>query len=173
VRCRTPLANAAQDGIELSIADVEGVVVALELLVVIEKERERVVETYRREMAVFRIGMEASRDPITTKDWIGQTQVTTRTSAYTAKRIGVFLGNSPQWSIAKKVLALWSISSERVGLLAMRSLMNTACMMTQKWRLVSHFPSARWVPANPENAPVNSLTPANGIGQAISKIWGK
>src|SRR6516162_9816801 len=53
------LANAAQDGIELGIADVEGVVVALELLVVIEKERERVVETYRREMAVFRIGMEA------------------------------------------------------------------------------------------------------------------
>jgi len=31
------LANAAQDGIELGIADVEGVVVALELLVVIEK----------------------------------------------------------------------------------------------------------------------------------------
>jgi hypothetical protein len=53
------LANAAQDGIELGIADVEGVVVALELLVVIEKERERVVETYRREMAAFRFCMEA------------------------------------------------------------------------------------------------------------------
>src|SRR5580704_3629902 len=53
------LANAAEDGIELSIADVEGVVVALELLVVVEKERERVVDAYRREMAVFRIGMEA------------------------------------------------------------------------------------------------------------------
>src|SRR6516165_9129382 len=53
------LANAAQDGIELGIADVEGVVVALELLLVVEKERERVVETYRREMAIFRIGMEA------------------------------------------------------------------------------------------------------------------
>ena len=33
--------------------------VALELLVVVEKERERVVDMYRREMAVFRIGMEA------------------------------------------------------------------------------------------------------------------
>lgn len=33
--------------------------VALELLLVIEKERERVVDTYRREMAVFRIGMKA------------------------------------------------------------------------------------------------------------------
>src|ERR1700746_1718508 len=53
------LANAAEDRIELGIADVEGVVVALELLVVVEKERERVVDTYRREMAVFRIGMEA------------------------------------------------------------------------------------------------------------------
>src|SRR5215813_5112210 len=52
------LADAAEDGIELSIADVEGVVVALELLVVIEKERERVVDTYRREMAAFRIGVE-------------------------------------------------------------------------------------------------------------------
>jgi hypothetical protein len=37
----------------------EGVVVALELLVVVEKERERVVETYRREMAAFRVGMQA------------------------------------------------------------------------------------------------------------------
>ena len=53
------LANAAQDGIELGIADVEGVVVALEPLVVVEKEHERVVDPYRREMAAFRIGMEA------------------------------------------------------------------------------------------------------------------
>jgi hypothetical protein len=53
------LADAAEDGIELGIADVEGVVVALELLLVVEKERERVVDAYRREMAVFRIGMEA------------------------------------------------------------------------------------------------------------------
>src|SRR5262249_7241502 len=53
------LANAAEDGIELGIADMEGVVVALELLVVVEQERERVVDTYRREMAAFRIGMEA------------------------------------------------------------------------------------------------------------------
>jgi len=53
------LANAAEDGIELGIADLEGVVVALELLVVVEKERERVVDTYRREMVAFRIGMEA------------------------------------------------------------------------------------------------------------------
>src|SRR5215470_3191497 len=53
------LANAAENGIELGIADVEGVVVALELLVVVEKERERIVDTYRREMAAFRIGMEA------------------------------------------------------------------------------------------------------------------
>src|SRR5215468_7461288 len=53
------LANAAEDGIELGIADVEGVVVALELLSVVEKERERVVDTYGREMAAFRIGMEA------------------------------------------------------------------------------------------------------------------
>src|ERR1700758_3882787 len=53
------LANAAEDGIELGIADVEGVVVALELLDVVEKERERVVDTYRYEMAAFRVGMEA------------------------------------------------------------------------------------------------------------------
>src|SRR5215831_17800109 len=53
------LANAAQDGIELGIADVEGVVVALELLGVVEKERERAVDTYRREMTAFRIGIEA------------------------------------------------------------------------------------------------------------------
>ena len=53
------LANAAEDGIELGIADVESVMVALELLVVVEEERERLVDTYRREMAVFRIGMEA------------------------------------------------------------------------------------------------------------------
>ena len=53
------LANTAEDGIELGIADVEGVVVALELLFVVEKERERVVDTYRCEMAAFRIGMEA------------------------------------------------------------------------------------------------------------------
>src|ERR1700730_17372741 len=60
------LANAAQDSIELHIADVEGEVVALapvvvarELRVVVEKERERVVETYRREMAAYRIGIEA------------------------------------------------------------------------------------------------------------------
>src|SRR5262252_1802841 len=52
-------ANAAEDGIELGIADVEGVVVALELLVVVKKERERVVDTYRREMAAFQIGIEA------------------------------------------------------------------------------------------------------------------
>src|SRR5580700_9390600 len=53
------LANAAEDGIEIGIADVEGVMVALELLDVVEKERERIVDTYRREMAAFRIGMEA------------------------------------------------------------------------------------------------------------------
>ena len=52
-------ANAAEDRIELGIADVEGVVVALELLVVVEKKRERVVDTYRCEMAAFRIGMKA------------------------------------------------------------------------------------------------------------------
>ena len=50
------LANAAEDGIEFGIADVEGVVVALELLVVVEKKRKRVVDTYRREMVAFRIG---------------------------------------------------------------------------------------------------------------------
>src|SRR5271156_890660 len=52
------LANAAEDGIELGIADREGVMVALELLDVVEKERERVVDTHRREMAAVRIGME-------------------------------------------------------------------------------------------------------------------
>jgi hypothetical protein len=48
------LPNAAEDGIELGIADVEGVVVALELLEVVEEECERVVDTYRREMVAFR-----------------------------------------------------------------------------------------------------------------------
>ena len=52
------LPNAAEDGIELGI-DVEGVVVALELLVVVEEECERVVDAYRREMVAFRIGTEA------------------------------------------------------------------------------------------------------------------
>ena len=52
------LANAAEYGVELRIADVEGVVVALEILIIVEQERERVVETYRREMSIFRIGME-------------------------------------------------------------------------------------------------------------------
>src|SRR5215510_16377651 len=56
------LADAVEDSIELGIADVEGVVVALELLVVAEKERERVVDTYGCEMAILRIGMEA-KDP--------------------------------------------------------------------------------------------------------------
>jgi hypothetical protein len=50
------LPNAAEDGIELGITDVEGVVVALELLVVVEEECERVVDTYRREMVAVRIG---------------------------------------------------------------------------------------------------------------------
>jgi hypothetical protein len=50
--------NAVEDGIELGIAD-EGIVVVLELLVVVEKECERVVDTYRREMVAFRIGTEA------------------------------------------------------------------------------------------------------------------
>ena len=53
------LANAAQDGIELGITNVECIVVALELLVVVEKECECIVDTYRCEMAAFRIGMEA------------------------------------------------------------------------------------------------------------------
>src|SRR5215472_5071725 len=53
------LPNAAEDSIELGITNMEGVVVALELLVVVEKKRERVVDTHWREMAVFRIGMEA------------------------------------------------------------------------------------------------------------------
>jgi hypothetical protein len=53
------LPDAAEDRIELGIADVEGVMVALELLVVIEKERECVVDTYWRKMPVFRIGVKA------------------------------------------------------------------------------------------------------------------
>jgi hypothetical protein len=53
------LANAAEDGIKLGIADVESVVVALELVLVVEKERESVVDTYWRKMAGFRIGIEA------------------------------------------------------------------------------------------------------------------
>ena len=47
------LPDAAEDGIELGIADVEGVMVALELLVVIEKERECVVDTYWLAILVF------------------------------------------------------------------------------------------------------------------------
>src|SRR3954462_4453717 len=52
------LANACEDGVELAIADVEGVVVALELRVVVEKESERAVDTDWREMTGFRIGLE-------------------------------------------------------------------------------------------------------------------
>ena len=37
--------------------------------------------------------------------------------------------------------------------------------MTQISPLVSHFPMARWVAANPENAPVNS--PASAIGNLV------
>ena len=53
------LPNAAEDGIEFGIADVEGIMVALELLVVVKEERERVIDTYRREMVAFWIGMKA------------------------------------------------------------------------------------------------------------------
>jgi hypothetical protein len=53
------LANAAEDRIELGIADVEGIVVTLEFVVVVEKQRERVIDADWREMAAFRIGMEA------------------------------------------------------------------------------------------------------------------
>src|SRR5690242_21821857 len=56
------LADAAEDGIELGIADMEGVMVALELLVVVEQQRERVVDADGREMAVFRIGLERSEE---------------------------------------------------------------------------------------------------------------
>ncbi len=52
-------ADAAEDGIELGIADVESVVVAFEVPAVIEKQRERVVDTDRREMAAVRIYLEA------------------------------------------------------------------------------------------------------------------
>src|SRR5215470_17520962 len=52
-------ADAAEDRIELGIADVERVMMALEILVVVEKERKRVVDTHRREMAVLRIGIKA------------------------------------------------------------------------------------------------------------------
>jgi hypothetical protein len=37
--------------------------------------------------------------------------------------------------------------------------------MTQKWPLVSHFPSARRIAANAETAPADSPAPANGIGR--------
>src|SRR5215469_1897834 len=53
------LPNAAEDSIEFGIVDVEGVVVALELLVIVEEECKRVVDTYRREMIAFRICTEA------------------------------------------------------------------------------------------------------------------
>src|SRR3954469_5163709 len=53
------LPNAAEDRIEFGIADVEGIVVALELLLVVKEECERVIDTDRREMAAFRIGMKA------------------------------------------------------------------------------------------------------------------
>ena len=55
------LPDAAQDRIELGIADMEGVMVALELLVVIKKERECVVDTYWRKMPVFRIGVSGAK----------------------------------------------------------------------------------------------------------------
>ncbi len=48
----------AQDGIKFGITDVEGVVAALELLVFVEKERERIIDAYQLEMAAFRIDME-------------------------------------------------------------------------------------------------------------------
>src|SRR4029077_588634 len=52
------LANAPEDGVELGIADVERVMVTLEFLGVVEQERERVVDTYRRKMAAFPIDLE-------------------------------------------------------------------------------------------------------------------
>ena len=42
--------------------------------------------------------------------------------------------------------------------------------MTQKQTLVRHFPMARWVAVNPENAQVESLAPANGMNVRESKI---
>ena len=53
------LANALKDRIEFGIVDVERVMVALEFLGVVEKERERVIDTDRRKMAVFPIDPEA------------------------------------------------------------------------------------------------------------------
>ena len=42
--------------------------------------------------------------------------------------------------------------------------------MTQKQPPMSHFPSASGVAASPEKAPVNPLTPANGMSVGESKI---
>ena len=47
---------------------------------------------------------------------------------------------------------------------------NLHLAMTQKRPVVNLFLSARWVAASPENAPVNPLTPANGMSVGESKI---
>src|SRR4029077_13879949 len=53
------LPNAGEDGIEFGIAHVERIEGGLELLVVVKEECERVIDTYRREMVAFRLGMKA------------------------------------------------------------------------------------------------------------------
>ena len=53
--CEPRLLDALEDGVELGIADVEGVVVTTERGVVIEQECQAVVHSNGREMPVFRV----------------------------------------------------------------------------------------------------------------------
>src|SRR5205807_1839565 len=51
--------DAAQDGIELGVADVESVVMALERVVLVEQQRQRVVHAHRGEMVVRSVEFQA------------------------------------------------------------------------------------------------------------------
>jgi hypothetical protein len=57
--CEPSLLDAFEDGVELGIADMEGVVVTAERGVIIEQERQAVIHPNRREMAVARIERQA------------------------------------------------------------------------------------------------------------------
>src|SRR5262245_62857431 len=53
------LLDALEDGVELGVVNVEGVVVTTERIVVVEQERQAVVHPNRREMAASRIERQA------------------------------------------------------------------------------------------------------------------
>src|SRR4029453_9634283 len=57
--CESPLLDALEDGVELGVVNVEGVVVTAERNVIVEQERQAVVHPTRRERAAFSVNRPA------------------------------------------------------------------------------------------------------------------